>query len=280
MAPESSSTILPSDSTNPSVPERVIRHRWEGFKYARADGNFTQWTEKLKDALILNGIYSHVFDTIAIRPNIDTEPRAHANWGLNDRLAITFMKSALDDTEHHDLITNKGAAWCYMDLKARAQREGPIKQIALLQEALSTYCSTAEPLPVTAGCIVNTVKRAFDIGTVDRNLFACIALLNSLNYPSFESLQNPVSTLISKCTQSTPCDPTDIRILMENAQNILNSKAKSSHATHTADLETWHRHLGHANYQTVLDMAKTGMVPDKECSPKGVGGRMESDAET
>ncbi|KAG5349542.1 hypothetical protein C0989_003257 [Termitomyces sp. Mn162] len=77
MAPESSSTVLPSDSTNPSVPERIICHSGQ---------------TKLKDALILNGIYSHVFDTIAIRPNIDTEPRAHANWGSNDWLAITFMK--------------------------------------------------------------------------------------------------------------------------------------------------------------------------------------------
>ncbi|KAG5726890.1 hypothetical protein E4T56_gene1146 [Termitomyces sp. T112] len=110
MAPESSSTVLPSDSTNPSVPECIIHHRWEGSKYARVDRNFTQWTEKLKDALILNGIYSHVFDTIAIRPNIDTEPQAHANWGLNDQLTIIFMKSALDDAEHCDLITNKGMA--------------------------------------------------------------------------------------------------------------------------------------------------------------------------
>ncbi|KAG6882522.1 hypothetical protein C0993_010211 [Termitomyces sp. T159_Od127] len=120
MAPVSSSTVLPTDSTNPSIPEHIIRHRWEGSKYARADGDFTQWTEKLKDALILNGIYSHVFDTIAVHPDVDTEPRAHANWGLNDRLAITFMKSALDNAEHRNLITDKGAAWCYIDLKARA----------------------------------------------------------------------------------------------------------------------------------------------------------------
>lgn len=230
MAPISSSSILPTDATNPSIPERIIRHRWEGSKYTRADGNFLQWTEKLKDSLILNGIYSYVFDDVAVRPSIDTEPRAYANWGLNDRLAITFIKSALDDAEHRDLVTDNGAAACYADLKARAQREGPIKQVALLQDALSTYCSMTEPLPTTAGRIVDTVKRAFDIGTVDVNLFTCIALLNSLNDPAFESLQNSVSTLLSSSTQSKPCSPADIRILMENAQNILNV-AKSSPAT-------------------------------------------------
>ncbi|KAG6898486.1 hypothetical protein C0993_006530, partial [Termitomyces sp. T159_Od127] len=100
---------------------RIIRHRWEGEKYNHASGNFTQWSEWLKDALILNGIYAHVFDTITPRPSVDIEPRAYANWGLNDRLAITFIKTALDDMEHCDLMTDKGAARCYADLKTRAQ---------------------------------------------------------------------------------------------------------------------------------------------------------------
>lgn len=87
----------------------------------------------------------------------------------------------------------------------------------LLQEVLLTYCSTTEPLPVTAGCIADIAKHAFDIGQVNKNLFICITLLNSLNDPSFESLQNSVSTLISKSSQSALCDPTDIQVLMENA---------------------------------------------------------------
>ena len=223
-------SVLSSASSNPSVPERVIRHKWEGTKYSHADGNFSQWTEKLKDALILNGLYGQVFDTSEC-PKATLEPCAHANWGLNDRLAITFIKTALDDAEHRDLVMDRGTTYCFTDLKSRAQREGPIKQIALLQEALSTYCSTAEPLPITAGRIADTVKRAFDIGDVTKDLFTCIALLNSLNDPSFESLQNLVSTLLSKSTQSAPCNPTNIRLLMENAQNIINAKAKSVHAT-------------------------------------------------
>ncbi|KAG6861186.1 hypothetical protein C0995_002993 [Termitomyces sp. Mi166 len=49
-------SVLSSDSSNPSVPERIICHRWEGTKYSSANGNFSQWTEKLKDTLILNGL--------------------------------------------------------------------------------------------------------------------------------------------------------------------------------------------------------------------------------
>ncbi|KAG5715322.1 hypothetical protein E4T56_gene14577 [Termitomyces sp. T112] len=202
------SPALTSDSSAPSVPERVIHHKWDGTKYSRADGNFTQWSEKLKDAMILNGIYAYVFDPILPCPSSDAEPRAHANWNLNDRLAITFLRSALDET--------------------RARQEGPIKQIALLQEALSTYCSQFESLLVMASRITNIVKRAFNIGKINADLFTCIALLNSLNNPSFEALQNSVSTLLSKSTKDLPCKPTDIRLLMENAQNIINSKANAT----------------------------------------------------
>ncbi|KAG6867635.1 hypothetical protein C0995_004728, partial [Termitomyces sp. Mi166 len=91
MDPVTASVISSSDASMPSISERIIRHKWEGTKYSRADGNFHQWTEKLKDALILNGIYAYVFKPILSCPNATIEPRAHANWQLNDRLAITFM---------------------------------------------------------------------------------------------------------------------------------------------------------------------------------------------
>ncbi|KAG6873050.1 hypothetical protein C0993_001738, partial [Termitomyces sp. T159_Od127] len=65
--------------------------------------------------------------TILPRPSESTKPHADANWALDDRLAITFICSALDDVEHRDLVTDKGARHCFEDLKTRAQREGPIK---------------------------------------------------------------------------------------------------------------------------------------------------------
>ncbi|KNZ78861.1 hypothetical protein J132_09544 [Termitomyces sp. J132] len=230
MSPVLPSANLLSDSSNPSVPERIIRHKWDGAKYSCADGNFTQWTEKLEDTMILNGIYAYIFSPILPCPSRDTEPRAYANWSMNDCLAITFMKSALDDVKHRDLVTNKGAHYCFQGLKTCMQRERPIKQIPLLQEALSTYCSQSEPLPATAIQVADIVKRAFDIGTIDVDLFTCITLLNSLNNPSFEALQNSVSTL-SKSTAMSPCMPTDIWLLMENVQNMINSKANTAQAT-------------------------------------------------
>lgn len=44
----------------------------------------------------------------------------------------------------------------------------------------------------------------------------------------------------------------------------LNATFSDHHALITrnaADLETWHRRLGHASFQTIITMAKTGLVP-------------------
>ncbi|KAG6898092.1 hypothetical protein C0993_007091, partial [Termitomyces sp. T159_Od127] len=158
------SSTISTNTTNSSISEQIICHQWEGVKYRRADGNFSQWTDSLKDALILNSLYVYVFDTTILRPDFKAEPHAYSNWGPNDHLAITFIKSALDDTEHRVLVIDKGASSCFSDLKTCVQREGLIEQVALFQEALSTYCSLSKPLPTTAGHIVDIVKRAFDIG--------------------------------------------------------------------------------------------------------------------
>lgn len=69
-----------------------------------------QWSEQLNNALILNGIYGHVFDTITPCPSLNLKPCVHANWGLNNQLAITFIKLDFDDSEHCDLVTDRGVA--------------------------------------------------------------------------------------------------------------------------------------------------------------------------
>ncbi|KAG6860206.1 hypothetical protein C0995_014263 [Termitomyces sp. Mi166 len=124
--------ILPSDLSNPSIPKRVIHHKWDGTRYSQTNGNFTQWTEKLKDAMILNGICAYIFDPILPCPEKETEPHTYANWNPNNCLTITFIKTAIDNVKHHDLIAEKGAQHWFEDLKACAEQEGPIKQIALL----------------------------------------------------------------------------------------------------------------------------------------------------
>ncbi|KAG6888511.1 hypothetical protein C0992_008366 [Termitomyces sp. T32_za158] len=119
MAPITISIPLSSNASAPSIPERVIHDKWEGPKYSHAKGNFHQWQEKLKGFLILNGIYAYVFESTEPCPDIIIEPHAHANWRQNDWLAITFIKSALIDDEHRDLVTDKGAAQYFKNLKSR-----------------------------------------------------------------------------------------------------------------------------------------------------------------
>ncbi|KAF5386655.1 hypothetical protein D9615_001950 [Tricholomella constricta] len=227
MAP-ATPTPLSTDATNPSVARIHIRTPWAGAKLDRTTGDFNQWAEHFTDALIMNGLDEYVLDPVIPRPPADTEPRAHVNWVRNNRLAITYIRTALADTETTDLVVDKGANECFKDLKARAQREGPVKQVSLLREALATYCSLSEPLPTTAKKISDIVRRAYDVGEINCDLFTCIALLNSLNDHAFESLQASVSQCLANSTKAAPFTSADIRRLMENQQTIINSKSHHS----------------------------------------------------
>ncbi|KAF8228102.1 hypothetical protein L208DRAFT_1293272, partial [Tricholoma matsutake] len=124
--------------------------------------------------LIINGLNEYVLHPIIPTPPADTEPHAHLNWTWNNKLGISFIRSALTETELCDLIKNKGAKACYNDLKKCTQHEGPVKQVSLLHEALATYCSLSKPLPVTAGKICNIVRRhTFDMGKINCDLYTC-----------------------------------------------------------------------------------------------------------
>lgn len=48
--------------------------------------------------------------------------------------------------------------------------------------------------------------------------------------------------------------------------NLYNTKIEHAYVSHTVNLETWHRRLGHANYQSITDMARKGMITDENTS--------------
>ncbi|KAG6892658.1 hypothetical protein C0993_003310, partial [Termitomyces sp. T159_Od127] len=78
------------------------------------------------------------------------EPVAYANWLTNNDLIIGVIQAAVSDAEQEGLVTDGTAKECYNALKARAQSEGPVKQVALIREALTTYAPVSEPLETTA----------------------------------------------------------------------------------------------------------------------------------
>ncbi|GLB45783.1 hypothetical protein LshimejAT787_2900110 [Lyophyllum shimeji] len=226
------STPIPSDASHPSIPLIRLQVPWSASnkKLDRTTGEFNDWSEDLSDALTVNGLLGYVFDPIIPCPPADTEPRAHANWIANDSLARGFISLAIEKTERDGIPKDKGAKAFYEALKSRANGEGPVKQVALIREAFSTYCSATEPLPTTAMKICDIIDRAFAMGNINKDLFKCIALLNALNDDSFRAIQSNVSRALSESTATDPYTSSKIRRLLETEQTLINSKSRYSTA--------------------------------------------------
>ncbi len=56
-------------------------------------------------ALGLNRLKGYVKGTIT-RPAATTEPRAHANWGENDDLALNFILQNIDESEQEFILAD------------------------------------------------------------------------------------------------------------------------------------------------------------------------------
>lgn len=63
----------------------------------------------------------------------------------------------MSNAEQEGLATNRTAKECYDALKSRAHRKGPVKQVALICKALSTYVPVSEPIETTAHKICNLI---------------------------------------------------------------------------------------------------------------------------
>ncbi|KAF8223138.1 hypothetical protein L208DRAFT_1079099, partial [Tricholoma matsutake] len=127
------------------------------------------------------------------------EPRAHSNWRANSCLAYAIIASRA--------------------LRAHHQKEGLVRQVALLQQALSIQCTTNTPLPKTAEKICMLIERAFAMGSITPDLLCCIALLNSLsaNFPHAHSI---ISCDIAVSMVSAPYTSKDICLFLENEQSL------------------------------------------------------------
>ena len=143
-------------------------------------------------------------EQLVTEPDPATKPVTHSNWLSNNYLIIGVICAAISDAKQEGLTTDGTAKECYDALKAQAQSKRPIKQVALIHEALSTYAPVSDPIKNTARKICELIDRAFAIGTIDKDLLKCIALLNSINNKAFESVQTQVSQGLADSTAKDP----------------------------------------------------------------------------
>ena len=127
------------DATAPSICAISIRGTdWKHDKFSRNSptANFSKWSKALEIHLSLLGLKFYVFLAHIPCPNASTEPVAHGNWVANDNLACAVILTALNDSEYEGLDNINAAASLYDMVKSRAEGEGPVRMVALMQEVL------------------------------------------------------------------------------------------------------------------------------------------------
>ncbi|KAF8237981.1 hypothetical protein L208DRAFT_1244478, partial [Tricholoma matsutake] len=110
--------------------------------------NYRDWSEDITIALSLNGLFEYVMGDM--EQPLDTEPQALSNWKANSCLAYTFLASGVAALEHSFLNPLKSAKETWESICKRHQKEGPVRQVTLLQQALTIQCTKETPLMETA----------------------------------------------------------------------------------------------------------------------------------
>ncbi|KAF5378789.1 hypothetical protein D9615_006919 [Tricholomella constricta] len=236
-----------------SIPAMAIRTQWTGDILHKDKTDFKSWERRFRNFLSMNGLLTYVFSPLTISPNPSAEPRAYGNYVTNGALAVAALEHAVHESLLDFIDHSKGAKICFENVKAHCLGAGPIKQVAKIREALSTYCSTDTPTVDTATNICKLVDAAFDMGTIDRDLFKCIAILNSLNDKAFDNIQSSLSRDLAGSTKMNPYTSSHIIKILGYEDTLASSKRQmQTRDTALAVKDTDHAH-GHA--------------PDAPCCP-------------
>ncbi|KAM6491094.1 hypothetical protein JOM56_013333 [Amanita muscaria] len=245
---ESSAPVVPhtssvapnrdADTNRPSVPRISISQSFAGEKLDHLKSNWRDWSDEFHIALMLNGldarpsngVYGYtafLHGNIIINVLIDHE-KWHTAWdeALGVLLASRERLWPNKENEQKLLATQPSAKDCWDKLKSRHENEGPVRQLQLLSQALSTSFTHDTPLPSTAAEIQGLIERAFAMGDLTYDVVTCLALLQAMG--SFPNLQTLVNHNISLSTKEKPYSPANIISLLENEQRLMESNKSTS----------------------------------------------------
>ncbi|KAG5715017.1 hypothetical protein E4T56_gene10377 [Termitomyces sp. T112] len=187
------------NSANPTVlPVGKITSSCTGHVLEKDDRKYAEWAYAMKLELSLAQLWDYVFDPMP-SPDATYEPRAYCSWTSNRHLACSFLKRALSSSKQK-LCTEEedpGALWVY--LKDRHGGAVPVKQVQLLQEALTAKCSLSKLLTKTVDVIFEKID--------------CVCVVHAVG--------QIISRDLGQASNISKYGPTEIRLFLEGEQTLL-----------------------------------------------------------
>ncbi|KAF8878628.1 hypothetical protein BD779DRAFT_1474708 [Infundibulicybe gibba] len=113
-------------------------------------------------------------------------------------------------------------------LKNRHEKQGPISQILLLQEALAIRYSHSVPFAETIAHIDEVNEHLRDMGPITHESIHCIIHLFALGAPEMQNVRNSITNGISASTTENPFSIEQIVHRLETEQKILASDNAST----------------------------------------------------
>ncbi|THU96382.1 hypothetical protein K435DRAFT_797357 [Dendrothele bispora CBS 962.96] len=199
-------STMSSDTTRPSVS--IITLNTSLFKHdslSKDLNHFSSWKRQVIQTLRMNQGADGYLDGRILPPNKETEPRAYSNWNANNGSILGFMGLVIDDAEQEVIEEAKTAEAAWKILVQRHAQEGPVKQVQLIQEALSVRYSSSEKYSTTSSKLTTLNKRIWDMGSLSSELFLCIIMINLMsNVPELCATRENVA---QQFAQSDGTDP-------------------------------------------------------------------------
>jgi len=245
----------------------------------RSTNNWSTWSDKIQNYLLLKHGGGYLLGLIQ-RPDPLIDPIGAGTWDLNNLCIIAALRtrSTPEEGEFLRSFTNAHLAWT--ELKGRHEKVGPIAQILLIQQALSTRFRRGECLSVTSTMLTELVRRIYAISLPKEEDFLMIMLLNAMT-DDFPHVRNHIADAITTSSPSAPYGPSNIRARLDVEQQLIDSdKSKSGDVAMVANNKGGHTRssktcsdCGHTGHSSCCTTCHGWGHNAKDCF--GKGGAME-----
>lgn len=170
-------TVDLNDSVCPRVSLVCIGTTFNGNPLDKTVGNWKAWSIKMRNNLAIFGLGNYIQEGTSA-PDAAIYPIANENWRTNDAMVRGFIAESCATVESELIEKAKSAYECFTALQTYHLNKRPVKQVNLIQNALSQRVARDKDQVVNCRKVREDIRRAFRMpGGITEDIFVNITLL-------------------------------------------------------------------------------------------------------
>jgi len=163
--------------------------------------NWPKWSQKIIEVMEMSELDEYLYGKVP-QADITADLASFKNWKGNNKKLIGFLKAYVEDGEKPYLQTDVAhTAWT--SLINRHEKQGPITQVRLIQEALSiSYPKDVTAWSATTDRIRDLCNRIFAQAVPTQDVLFMVTMLNALEHEADHIRSKMTGYYISNKTAS------------------------------------------------------------------------------